>query len=90
MIESNAMPCPGAMGQVKTPVSACLDSVGINGSEHSANDVKRPWKIRAGIHATKPDALLDFCRERMRVVLKRDAVKHDFVGSHILIRTPRC
>ena len=62
-------------------------SIGVNRSEHSADDVEGAPKIWSGIDHIEPDALPDFGRERMMVVLEGDAVEDNFVGpdAHHLV-----
>ena len=62
-------------------------SVGVNGGEHSADDVEGAPEIWSGIDDVEPDALPDFSRQRMIVVLKGDAVEDDFIGpdTHHLV-----
>src|SRR5207249_4103816 len=65
-------------------------TVGVNGSEHSADDVECAGEIWAGIDEVEADALPNFGRERMMVVLEGDAVEDHFVGpdTHHLVVIP--
>src|ERR1051325_3151557 len=77
--------CDGVSGNTLECVS-CV-TVRVNGGEHSPDDMKCAGETWAGIDHIEPDALPDFRRERMMVVLKRDAVEDNFVrpDAHHLI-----
>src|ERR1041385_1934185 len=62
-------------------------TVGINGGEHSADDVECAGEIWTGIDDVKPNALSDFRDERMIVVLESHAVEDNFVrpDAHHLV-----
>ena len=68
-----AKPLAGeSFGSLKPKFAGVNVSVGVNGGEHSADDVKCAAEIWAGVDYIEPDALPNFGRKRMMVVLKGD------------------